>query len=100
MSFQLVHAKSNIVADFTGTATVLNSAGATTTVLATDLVRPSDWNSSHAWNIGAEYFEPFPMANTNSTLSAQGVGTWYLDPFAPPMGLNQGQINLLMADAA
>ena len=41
------HLKSNTVADFTGTVTVLNSAGAATTVAATDLVRPSDWNSAH-----------------------------------------------------
>jgi hypothetical protein len=31
----------------TGTVTVFNSAGITTTVAATDLVRPTDWNSAH-----------------------------------------------------
>ena len=41
------HAKSNAVADFTGTVTVFNSLGATTTTLASALVRPSDWNSAH-----------------------------------------------------
>lgn len=41
------HIKSNTIADFTGTVTVFNSAGATTTQLATALVRPSDWNSAH-----------------------------------------------------
>jgi hypothetical protein len=41
------HVKSNSVADFTGTVTVFNSLGATTTTLATALVRPSDWNSAH-----------------------------------------------------
>ena len=43
----LSHVKSNPVGDFTGTVTVFNSAGATTTVAATDLVRPVDWNSAH-----------------------------------------------------
>ena len=41
------HVKSNPVADFTGTVTVFNSAGQTTTTLASALVRPSDWNSAH-----------------------------------------------------
>jgi hypothetical protein len=41
------HAKSVTIADFTGTVTVFNSNGATTTANATDIVRPSNWNSAH-----------------------------------------------------
>lgn len=41
------HVFSNAVADWTGTVTVFNSAGATGTVAATNLVRPQDWNSVH-----------------------------------------------------
>jgi hypothetical protein len=41
------HVKNNIIADFTGTVTVFNSAGSTQTVEASQLVRPSDWNSAH-----------------------------------------------------
>jgi hypothetical protein len=41
------HVKSNPVANMTGTVTVFNSAGITTTANATDLVRPTDWNSAH-----------------------------------------------------
>jgi hypothetical protein len=41
------HVKSNTIADMTGTVTVGNSTGGTKTVAATDLVRPSDWNSVH-----------------------------------------------------
>ena len=41
------HIKSNIIADFTGTVTVFDSVGSTATANATDLVRPSDWNSAH-----------------------------------------------------
>lgn len=45
----ILHVKSNIVADMTAaTVTVPTSAGGTTTVAATDLVRPSDWNSAHS----------------------------------------------------
>lgn len=47
MPLTVNHAKNVTVADFTGTVTVFNSAGATTTALATDLARPSDWNSAH-----------------------------------------------------
>lgn len=43
----LSHVKSNTIGDFTGTVTVLNSQGSTTTAAATDLVRPGDWNSAH-----------------------------------------------------
>lgn len=44
------HVKSNVVPDFTGTVTGYNSQGSTTTYAATDLVRPSDWNSVHSFN--------------------------------------------------
>jgi len=43
----ITHVKSITIADFTGTITVNNSAGATTTANATDLARPGDWNSAH-----------------------------------------------------
>lgn len=43
----IVHAKSVTVADFTGTVTAFNSQGSTTTIAASDLARPSDWNSGH-----------------------------------------------------
>lgn len=41
------HIKSNTIADWTGTVTIGNSAGSSTTMAATDLVRPGDWNSAH-----------------------------------------------------
>jgi len=41
------HVFSNAIADWTGTVTVFDSAGATGTVAATALVRPSNWNSAH-----------------------------------------------------
>jgi hypothetical protein len=43
----LSHVKSDTIADFTGTFTGFNSQGSTTTIAATDIVRPSDWNSAH-----------------------------------------------------
>ena len=41
------HVKSDTIGDFTGTITGFNSQGSTTTIAATDLVRPVDWNSAH-----------------------------------------------------
>lgn len=43
----LSHVFSNAAGDFTGTITGFNSQGSTTTIAATNLVRPSDWNSAH-----------------------------------------------------
>jgi hypothetical protein len=131
MPLTISHAKSNTIGDMTGTVTGWNNSGASTTFLATNLVRPSDWNSAHQltlsltgsevaslFNFGAglssssnasgvsagldfvDYFAPFIPANTNSTLSALGIGTWYFDPFLVPFNLNSGQICILNADVA
>lgn len=62
----LSHVKSNPIADFTGTVTVFNSQGSTATVNATDIVRPSDWNSAH--NI-------FQTISGNTAGSSTMVGT-------------------------
>lgn len=43
----LFHVKTDTIPDFTGTVTVFDSLGSTLTANATDLVRPSDWNSTH-----------------------------------------------------
>ena len=99
MSLTLTHVKSNTIADFTGTVTVMNSAGTTATALATDLVRPSDWNSNHIFKPDG-FFEPFLLPNTNSTLSAPGIGTWYLDPIFLPHGMDSGRLNVFVSNAA
>lgn len=44
----VTHVKSVTIGDFTGTVTVYGSTGGTETIAATNLVRPSDWNSGHA----------------------------------------------------
>jgi hypothetical protein len=100
MPLTITHAKSNTIADYTGTVTAYNSSGGTATVAATDLVRPVDWNSAHQYTLsvaGSELYamsqyEPFPQPNTNSTLSAPGIGTWYLDPFRIEGKLSNGII--------
>lgn len=43
----IFHPKSVTVGDMTGTVTVFGSGGATETAAASNLVRPSDWNSAH-----------------------------------------------------
>ena len=60
------HAKSDTIADWTGTVTVGNSAGGTNTVAATDLVRPADWNSAH------NQFYTL-SGNTNNASTASGT---------------------------
>lgn len=60
------HVKSNTIADFTGTVTVFNSVGGTATRNATDLVRPSDWNSVH------NQFYTI-TGNTNNASTASGT---------------------------
>jgi hypothetical protein len=101
MPITVSHAKSNTIADWSGTVTVANSTGGSTTAAASDLVRPVDWNSGHVISeVKIGYFEPFIPANTNSSLSAPGIGTWYLDPFILPFALGSGQLNILNADAA
>ena len=62
------HVKSNTIADFTGTVTVFNSVGATQTANATDLVRPSDWNSVHN-----QYYTLAGNTNNASTVSGTNV---------------------------
>ena len=60
------HVKSNTIGDFTGTVTVFNSQGSTLTANATDVIRPSDWNSAHNITFGL-------IGNTNN--SSQAAGT-------------------------
>ena len=43
----ILHNFSNTTPDFTGTITGFNSQGSTVTLAASNLVRPSDWNSAH-----------------------------------------------------
>lgn len=62
------HIKNVTVADFTGTVTVFNSVGSTQTANATDLVRPTDWNSAHN-----QYFTLTGNTNNASTVSGSNV---------------------------
>ena len=62
----LSHVKSDTIGDFTGTVTGFNSQGSTTTIVATDLVRPSDWNSAH------NFFQTI-SGNTLGTSTASGT---------------------------
>jgi hypothetical protein len=43
----LVHVKSNTIGNATGTVSVWNTQGSSTTVAASALVQPQDWNSAH-----------------------------------------------------
>lgn len=75
---QITHFKSDTIADATGTVTFWN--GTTTgSAAATDLVRPSDWNSNHAL--------AFTLTG-NTTLSSTGSGSAI--PFAGSGGVVLG----------
>lgn len=113
----IVHAKSVTVADFTGTVTALNSQGSTTTVAASDLARPSDWNSGHnqlytlsgnttgnstvsGTNVIFEAKAPFQLSGTGSTvvMGIEGHGINYeqligtnIRPFADQTVASLGQ---------
>lgn len=83
------HAKSNIVLDYAGVVTVGNSSGGTVTMQATDLVRPSDWNSNHVASIqltGADIASLFvfgPSFNTSSGASGITVRMGEEEIFEP-----------------
>ena len=62
------HVFSNAVADWTGTVTVFDSAGATGTVAATNLVRPTNWNSAHN-----QFYTLTGNTTGNSTASGTNV---------------------------
>lgn len=60
------HVKSNTIPDWSGTVTIGNSTGGTETVNASNLVRPSDWNSAHN-----QYYTL--SGNTNNASTASGT---------------------------
>lgn len=62
------HVKSDTIGDFTGTITGFNSQGSTTTIAASDLVRPSDWNSAHN-----QFYTLTGNTTGNSTASGTNV---------------------------
>lgn len=70
----IVHVKSNAIADFTGTITGFNSQGSTTTIAATNLVRPSDWNSQHnqLYTLAGNTTNASTVSGTNVPIHATG----------------------------
>lgn len=67
------HVKSDIIADVTGTATIW--FGATTqTIAASDLVRPSDWNSVHneQYTLSGNTSNASTVSGTNVVFQAAG----------------------------
>lgn len=68
------HIKSDTIGDFTGTITGFNSQGSTVTIGATDLVRPSDWNSVHNqfYTLSGNTANASTASGTNVVLAATG----------------------------
>lgn len=65
----ITHAFSNAQADATGTVTVWNGAS-TSSVVATNMVRPSDWNSAHVMAFSV-------TGNTTSGSTASGTDIYF-----------------------
>lgn len=70
------HAKSVTFGDFTGTVTAFNSQGSTTTVAATDLARPVDWNSVHNqfMTLGGNTITLYQTSGSGSDIRFHGSG--------------------------
>lgn len=81
----IIHAKSNTIADWTGTVTVGNSTGGTQTANATDLVRPADWNSGH------NQLYTF-TGNTTGNSTASGTNVIYAGSGAVSLGGSTGTL--------
>ncbi len=122
MPLSVQHHKSVTLADWSGTVTVANSTGGTTTANGSDLARPSDWNSAHdlTFSLSASELNNLfsfgtglssttdtngisaginsvgyyePFVFIGSTLAAAaGHANVSLDPFFAPMGLPTGRI--------
>ena len=102
MPVTITHAKSNIIADWTGTVTVGNSSGGTNTVAATDLVRPQDWNSAHAITLnltGSEIASLFNIGNgISSTTNASGISMGImLDDYLEPVRFQNSSVTVSTA---
>lgn len=70
MPATVTHAKSNIIADWSGVVTVGNSTGGTNTVQGTDLVRPVDWNSAHQITLAPSAAEMASVFNIGTGLTS------------------------------
>lgn len=68
------HVFTNAIGDFTGTITGFNSQASTTTIAATNIVRPSDWNSAHYqyYTLSGNTTNASTASGTNVVFSAAG----------------------------
>jgi hypothetical protein len=75
------HVLSSPAGNWTGTVTVFNSQGSTTTVAATALVRPQDWNSAHN-----QFYSLFGNTSLSSTASGTNVQFGVSGPYLSIIG--------------
>lgn len=70
----IYHAFTNPVADATGTITVGNLSGGTTTAAASNLQKPSDWNSAHnfQFNVAGNTTGGSSVSGTDVSFAAAG----------------------------
>ena len=96
MPISIAHAKALTIAAMTGTVTLFNASGNTTTGAATDLVLPTDWNSAHSVTLSLSDSEIAGLFNfgggLSSTTAAGGITAGianmsYFEPF-PSLNTN------------
>lgn len=105
------HIFTNPTADWTGTVTLFNSQGSTTTAAASAIVKPSDWNSVHNqyYTLSGNTTNASTASGSNVVYSAAGptltlggsTGTvvfstppWVSSMEFPPEGPNATNINI------
>lgn len=101
MPGSVYHVLTSPVADVTGTVTVFDSAGGTKTEAASNIVRPSDWNSAHnvTFNaVGSEISGAFSNTPGGVTFGLETNG--YITAGAPAGGGGITAINVSAGGAS
>jgi hypothetical protein len=73
MGVTVNHAFTSPVGDATGTITVLNTNGLTTTANAAQIIKPSNWNDNHIVQIDGYAGTGFSGTNISGTVDSNGI---------------------------
>lgn len=125
----VTHAKNVTIANWSGVVTVANSTGGTTTDQASNLARPTDWNSNHAVNLSASevepifkftnglssttaaggitvgietspFYQPVPPLSSGSLVNFLNANAWYFREFELPYAISRGQFMALLTNGS
>lgn len=93
MGVTVNHAFTSPVGDATGTITVLNTNGLTTTANAAQIIKPSNWNDNHIVQIDGYAGTGFSGTNISGTVDSNGISL----SVAPGGGGGADGFNILAA---